>query len=190
MRDDLLRALDNLNKAEALARGSDQFGDASQAAEKVESFIPPDAPVYSVLSGGNIMLLSIGVLVLSTNLTGSRITGSEIVAFRDIRGVRVQPMKNTFDPYWYVILDRQESAQLGKKALPRISGLTNSHEHAQAFQAKASELLNGGAFVNSQPSAPEPSALDKIAQLKSLLDAGAITRAEFDAKKDQLLGEV
>lgn len=38
--------------------------------------------------------------------------------------------------------------------------------------------------------APGPSALDAIEKLKSLLDAGAITRDEFDAQKRKLLERV
>ena len=36
----------------------------------------------------------------------------------------------------------------------------------------------------------EMSAMDKIMKLKSLLDDGAITQAEFDAKKGELLLKV
>lgn len=37
-------------------------------------------------------------------------------------------------------------------------------------------------------SQPSPSTADEIAKYKKLLDAGAITQAEYDAKKKQLLG--
>jgi len=37
-------------------------------------------------------------------------------------------------------------------------------------------------------STAEPCALDQIAKLKTLLDSGAITEEEFEAKKKQLLG--
>lgn len=38
------------------------------------------------------------------------------------------------------------------------------------------------------PTASAPSAMDEIKKLKELLDMGAITQEEFDAKKKQLLG--
>ena len=40
----------------------------------------------------------------------------------------------------------------------------------------------------STPSSPSFSGADEIAKFKSLLDQGAITEAEFEAKKKQLLG--
>lgn len=44
------------------------------------------------------------------------------------------------------------------------------------------------AAAPAAPAAPAPSAADEIKKFKELLDIGAITQEEFDAKKKQLLG--
>ena len=46
---------------------------------------------------------------------------------------------------------------------------------------------NAAAPAAAQPAAPASSSLDEILKLKQLLDMGAITQKEFDAKKKQLL---
>lgn len=63
---------------------------------------------------------------------------------------------------------------------------------AKAINAKATELLHElkNQSINNASSASTPSisVADEIMKYKQLLDAGAITQAEFDAKKTQLLG--
>ena len=68
-----------------------------------------------------------------------------------------------------------------------ISFVSNRDE----FCSKLNELLNQRtqqALKDSAPAVQQSSALDEIAKLKQLLDAGIITQEEFDAKKKQLLG--
>ena len=48
----------------------------------------------------------------------------------------------------------------------------------------------GGAASAAGASAVEKSPTEKIADLKGLLDLGAITQADFDAKKAELLSRV
>ena len=52
----------------------------------------------------------------------------------------------------------------------------------------SSDRKRGQVSATEAASAPAPSAADEIKKLKELLDIGAITQAEFDAKKKQLLG--
>jgi len=68
-------------------------------------------------------------------------------------------------------------------------GFGSAPKSIAEFCAKLAELI-----VNLPPAAPEPddkpkavSNLDEIKKLKELLDNGAITQAEFDAKKKNLL---
>ena len=52
-------------------------------------------------------------------------------------------------------------------------------------------IIGGGTFNDESPtknSSAAPSVADEIKKFKELLDMGAITQAEFDAKKKQLLG--
>ena len=63
-------------------------------------------------------------------------------------------------------------------------GAPDELPYAQNIQKYITEFqVNAGAS-----STTDPCELDQIAKLKSLLDAGAITEEEFEAKKTQLLG--
>ena len=83
--------------------------------------------------------------------------------------------------------------------LPLISGETKKtsfvYRTAKDSAAKIVTLLTliadsqkASAPAVPQPNSPAPSSLDEILKLKQLLDLGAITQEEFDAKKKQLLG--
>ena len=79
---------------------------------------------------------------------------------------------------------------LGTVTIHFVGGIINigmSKPTAQAVSDKLhallAELQGGG-----ERTAPASSAADEIKKFKELLDLGAITREEFDAKKKQLLG--
>ena len=79
---------------------------------------------------------------------------------------------------------------LGTVTIHFVGGIINigmSKPTAQAVSDKLhallAELQGGG-----EKTAPASSAADEIKKFKELLDLGAITREEFDAKKKQLLG--
>ena len=63
---------------------------------------------------------------------------------------------------------------INKQAVQKVS---------DKLHALLAELQGGG-----EKTAPASSAADEIKKFKELLDLGAITREEFDAKKKQLLG--
>lgn len=60
--------------------------------------------------------------------------------------------------------------------------------NAQEIHSAVSDLLVERQKGTSAPAAAEPSAADELKKYKELLDAGAISQEEFDAKKRQLLG--
>lgn len=65
---------------------------------------------------------------------------------------------------------------------------SNQYVMKEAFayiQKRMTELSSPSVVVNTQNA---PSAIEQIKGLKELLDIGAITQQEFDAKKKQLLG--
>lgn len=79
---------------------------------------------------------------------------------------------------------------LGTVTIHFVGGIINigmSKPTAQAVSDKLhallAELQGGG-----EKTAPASSAADEIKKFKELLDMGAITQEEFDAKKKQLLG--
>ena len=59
-------------------------------------------------------------------------------------------------------------------------------EAFEYIQKRITELSSPTVIVNTPTSTP--SAIEQIKGLKELLDIGAITQEEFDAKKKQLLG--
>ena len=79
---------------------------------------------------------------------------------------------------------------LGTVTINTMGTIFNVGINKQAVQAVSDRLhsllaeLQGG----GEKTAPASSAADEIKKFKELLDMGAITREEFDAKKKQLLG--
>lgn len=59
---------------------------------------------------------------------------------------------------------------------------------AEEFKLKAEEAIRNFKKPVVVAAAPAASAADEIKKFKDLLEAGAITQEEFDAKKKQLLG--
>ena len=79
---------------------------------------------------------------------------------------------------------------LGTVTINTLGTIFNVGINKQAVQAVSDRLhsllaeLQGG----GEKTAPASSAADEIKKFKELLDLGAITQEEFDAKKKQLLG--
>ncbi len=61
-------------------------------------------------------------------------------------------------------------------------------EAAHKMQRMIADLQNAPAQPQAPPPAEPSSVADEIKKFKDLLDMGAITQEEFDAKKKQLLG--
>lgn len=63
----------------------------------------------------------------------------------------------------------------------------NINLFVEAFSSEI-EKYEKASTTDTMDSSPKPSTADEILKFKQLLDCGAITQEEFDAKKKQLLG--
>lgn len=153
-------------------------------AEKIEANIPTNARIICTLNNGSLLLLNIGVLVVHMAMMSGAIKKVELIPLKDIRGCRVSKSSGMFS----VQIDRNDpsASAFGNPRLPLAIGIARTNEHALLFQSRLGEALNGG--VPEQPQTDGP--LEKIAKLKSLLDAGALTEVEFAQQKEKLLGEI
>ena len=68
-----------------------------------------------------------------------------------------------------------------------FSMLKNRDEIYQVLTGLMNEMQTQAASAPA-PAAPQSSDADELAKFKSLLDSGAITQEEYDAKKKQILG--
>jgi hypothetical protein len=106
------------------------------------------------------------------------------------------------------------TAQFGKRGAPRPLGWEAEQEVraliADGRQAQAAKLVREKTgstpkwareyidvmthvpetVPSPRPAAPAPSALDKLKQLKEMLDAGLISAKDYDAKKTDILGQI
>jgi hypothetical protein len=164
--------------------GPDYVPGVSEVAE--ESYIPADSQVLFILGQGYFMLLDNGVLRLKlTPFSSSPYGGAEFVPFSQIRGVTVTDRK----PGYSVDVRIEEGTVVIAGSSFKTSdfwGLTDSKEEALKFQGMLLGLLG-----NSSPNASSSdNSLEKIGQLKQLLDSGAITQDEFDEKKKKLMDSI
>ena len=134
--------------------------------------------------GSKILLAEInsGVIILDTGLLvykmgfGSAIKSSELISFEDIRGVTVAKFGKT-----HTVKVQRDNANA-----KNLEILVQDEDKAREFQMKLSSMTSSKPNVASTPD----SALDKIAKLKSLFDAGAISEKEFEKKKTELLDSI
>jgi hypothetical protein len=194
MQNGLREALIEMHQAQGSIHGmsAEEMADMNINNLSLMDHVPEGVVVHSAISNGSLLLLSIGVLELKANPITMKVKGSEMISFRDIRGIRLGVAGKTGGVELYsVTIDRDDpgASNFGFKRAPFVIGISSSKAHLQKFQTKLSELLSGSPAgpVDSKPS---ESALDKLAKLKSLLDAGAITQDEFESQKSKLLGEI
>ena len=190
----LREALLELYQAEATEK--DVMSPESLVERKMESpfleHVPEGVTIHCAISSGNLLVTSIGVLEVKSNPITLKVKGSQMISFRDIRSVRISSAgKVSGREMFSVTIDRDDpgASNFGMKRAPFVMGMTSSKAHAQNFQTKISELMNGSPVVNVTTQASE-SALDKLTKLKSLLDLGAITQEEFDTQKSKLMNEI
>ena len=157
---------------------------------ELESFIPQDAKVLCSLNMGYLLLMSNGVLhlIMGLNLKPRE---SELIAFEDLQGVEIRTVNSTpFSKTHTVILQRKKTVsggfRIGQTRLFTVGGLAPSLEHAKKFQSLVMNMTRPAANLPQAENSP----LDQISKLKSLLDSGAITKKEFDAKKTRLLDSI
>lgn len=194
MRKGLREALIEMHEAQGSINGMSAEAMADRNIENLSltDHVPESATVHCAISNGTLLLLSIGVLELKDNPITLKVKGTEMISFRDIRGVRLGVAgKHGGVELYSVTIDRDDpgASNFGFKRAPFIMGISSSKAHAQKFQTKLSELLNG-APTGGVDNPPSESALDKLTKLKSLLDAGAITQEEFDSQKAKLMKEI
>lgn len=115
--------------------------------------------------------------------------------FLDHLGVVVHLSDGTSFEISYVDSTLEASNSLALGAIDKVNelatileaGIANAKKQPDVPQTETTEA----AVEQSTPSTPQPSPatdpLDEIKKLKGLLDIGAITQEEFDAKKKQLL---
>lgn len=94
-------------------------------------------------------------------------------------------------PLYYEMLREAAEAERGstvyENAMNRANDLINQLQKAMDLVGKKrSEIASDSQEPKRHDPAPSP--LDEIKKLKELLDIGAITQEEFEAKKKQLLG--
>lgn len=153
---------------------------------EMESYIPEDSEVLFLIGDlGLFILLDTGVLRLNLKLFGGPIGGSEFVPLTQIKGVTVKDR----NPGYAVEVRREEGSVVIAGSSFKTSdffGLTHSKDEALKFQ----KLLLGLLSNSSSNTQSSNNSLGKIGQLKELLDAGAITQDEFDAKKKKLMDSI
>jgi hypothetical protein len=135
-----------------------------------------------LLFPGYFILLDKGVLKMKLTLFGGPIGGAEFIPLSQIRGVTVTGS----DRRYAVEIRRDEGTTVFAGSSLKINdffGLTESKEEALKFQDLLLSLL-GGSTSKQEPS---DGPLEKIAKLKTLLDAGAITQDEFEDTKKKLI---
>ena len=157
---------------------------------ELESFIPSNAKVLCSLNMGYLLLMSNGVLqlVMGLNLKPRE---SELIAFEDLQGVEIRTVNSTpFTKTHTVILQRKKKVsggvRIGQTRFFTVGGLAPSLEHAIKFQSLVMEMTNQSGNLVSAGEGP----LDQISKLKVLLDSGAISKKEFEAKKTKLLDSI
>lgn len=87
------------------------------------------------------------------------------------------------------ISDREKNSMMQTELVRAPNAVTFNRKHTEEFfelKKRIEELQAKAAGASS--STAQISSADEIAKYKQLLDAGAITQEEYDAKKKQLLG--
>ena len=171
-------------------------GSSDQVSEEqfqaIEQYVPANSKVLCATNKGMILLLDTGILILQhKSVFKGGVKGAELVPFSHLAKVSVREQGIAF----YVDIRKNDANTTGStfagyslhtpyQKLP--DAYTFSRENAYNFQ----ELLLG--LMAGTPSAAQSTdnSLEKIGQLKQLLDSGAITQDEFDEKKKKLMDSI
>jgi hypothetical protein len=155
--------------------------------EAIAEYVPANSKVLCSLGRGTFLLLDTGILLLESQLFKGGIKGAELVPFSHLGKVSVKYWK----PIYTLEVHRNRANQgniagSGSPFTKLLGGTTVNRDNAYNFQ----ELLLG--LMAGTPGAAQSTdnSLEKIGQLKQLLDSGAITQDEFDEKKKKLMDSI
>lgn len=121
-------------------------------------------------------LLFGGTGAIIGGVTGKKKTEKEISSLKikiTLKGVSTAPL------YINLLAIRSNSMSATYRA---------AYEQAQQILSTLDQITAAVGEQNNQSTPPQASAADEILKYKNLLDMGAITQEEFDAKKKELLG--
>jgi hypothetical protein len=184
MREDLRSALEKDNiAADRLSEARFQY---------IEEYVPANSKILCAVGGGMFLLLNTGILVLATkNPFKGTVKGAELVPFSHLGKVSVEKRGMGSGTHYEVCIHRNNAnagilAGASSPLTKLVGASTFSRENADNFHKLLLDMMaNPGG--NSQ--SPDDS-LEKIGQLKKLLDSGAITQDEFDEKKKKLMDSI
>jgi hypothetical protein len=153
--------------------------------QAIEQYVPANSKVLCALMG-KFLLLDTGILVLQTKLFKDVAIGAELVPFSHIGKVSV----NKRGLIYFLDIHRND-ANAGMVAgassnTKFIEAVTGSRDNAYNFQELLLDKMAGSPGNAQSPD----NSLEKIGQLKQLLDSGAITQDEFDEKKKKLMDSI
>ena len=129
------------------------------------------------------------------NLFAMGLKGDKTIYFNNITSVQLKKGGWTAGYLQFSILGGRENVAGVLGATQDENTITfNSNKNDEAekiaeyINKKLSEIRNGFMQPQVVSTAPTSSPADEIRKYKELLDMGAITQEEFDAKKKQILG--
>lgn len=120
----------------------------------------------------------------------------EFVPLEDVKEIHLKPQQWSFGPIGGQVTFDTNNGDTVRYMFPRVS-----NKYLKKGILEPAQALQNAGFINLimelKAALPKPeatvkndnqfSAADEILKYKQLLDAGAITQEEFDAKKKQLL---
>jgi hypothetical protein len=184
MRQDLRSALEKDNIA------ADRLSEAKF--QNIEEYVPANSKVLCAVGSGWFLLLNTGILVLATkSIFKGGVKGAELVPITHLAKVSVKKVGMGSGTHYQVDVHKNAAnagilAGSSSPSTKLIGGFTFSRENADNFQELLLGLMTGSGSKSQSPD----NSLEKIGQLKQLLDSGAITQDEFDEKKKKLMDSI
>jgi hypothetical protein len=194
MRDDLKKAFDEAPDKRRTSFASPRL----PTLEEIEGILNPDENVLSLLKcihmevppgggkGGRQYLAAVAVVtnrtiyIINSNGLRSKVTMfSEVIPAHTITGVST--VRDLFPYDFGLVVTRAGNVD-------KFSQLDAAH--ADKWLAAARELLASGGGGGGTKIVQTLDPLDQLKKLKDLLDAGILSQAEFDEKKQSLMDKI
>ena len=168
-----------------------------------ESHISSDKEIIDLCTGGvyTLVLTNDELVVFQQKILKSGIKKVFTLPFEQI--ISVDAVKKDKDKFpWKIRITLPptdtntyyDSTTVGGVTLTNVTRPQNSEWHTDAANKEHADRFVAALRAKCSPAraseTAKPDALEQIAKLKSLLDAGAITEAEFDEKKAKYLDEI